>query len=266
MKIATSAFILLAMAATAHAIPVTTDSATYDFSGTLGDHFQTLIGADAPQVTVQQNDQLEYHNGNTTDVDLGGGGALVHNSFRPRYDQSWEASVDLTVPLAYNTLQGTPPLDENQFVSVGLIALFNPDNDIDSSNTRLFVTSLAVQDSQEPAFRSFIVDQEPRTGPPHFVATPLGTVRVRIEYDAEAETLSAFHVAEHLHTISTSNWGMTSSDPFNIVIFTDSKFAGVDPQTPLSLDNFNASIVVPEPTSLLLVLMGLVGWVQGRHR
>jgi hypothetical protein len=59
---------------------------SYDFSGTLGDHFDQLMDTPAPSTAVQANGNLSFH---TQGVALPSTDELfVYRDFQPTYQQS----------------------------------------------------------------------------------------------------------------------------------------------------------------------------------
>ncbi|MEO0530367.1 MAG: PEP-CTERM sorting domain-containing protein [Planctomycetota bacterium] len=57
---------------------------------------------------------------------------------------------------------------------------------------------------------------------------------------------------------------MSDTDVFEVILLGDSFNEPIDPANPLTLDNFRAAIVIPEPASVALLLLAVLGSVKQR--
>lgn len=220
------------------------DIFTYDFSGTLSDHFDRRN--DAGRNFDQNNGRLEFDNGNLPDV--AGIEVYQYTAFNPSYNNSWSANIDVTIPQSYNSLSSS----SDSFVKAGIGVYFSQE-ETGNAPLQQFSFFLEVNSLQPgPATRTFGVETNTeiqRSG------TSLETANLLIDYNSTTKTLSA--VADELTILSVNldgevDWGMQSGDLFDIVLFADARNEAVAAAIPLQLDNFEAISAVPEPCSLAL--------------
>ncbi|MEO0530368.1 MAG: hypothetical protein AAF266_07280 [Planctomycetota bacterium] len=165
----------------------------YDFDGTLSDVFDPLFGI-PEQVLVQQNGRLEFHNNNIS-APTDDGRGVVHRTFQPRYDESWTASVEATIPLSYNQFDGDPPASNDEqldeYLTVGIAAAFFAGS-IDDDASQFLVPLLEVSRffPQTAATRELSIDSG--GGVLQRVETPVGTATIKLSFDATTKTFSVF--------------------------------------------------------------------------
>jgi len=229
---------------------ISADIFTYDFSGTLSDHFDRTI--DAGRNFNQRNGRLEFDNGNFPDT--AGIEAFQNTVFTPGYDNSWSANIDVTIPQFYNNLSGS----SDNYVKAGIGVYFSQ-NETGNAPLQQFSFFLEVNSLQPgPPTRTFGVETNTeieRRG------TSLETANLFIDYNSTTKTLSA--VADELTILSVNldgevDWGMQSGDLFDIVLFADARNEAVAAANPLHLDNFEAISAVPEPCSLAICSLAFI--------
>lgn len=234
---------------------------SYGFDGTLSDHFAPFFG-DTEFVFSQQNDQLEFHNNGADGISDSGAG-LVHTDFRPRYDQSWSASLQVTVPLSYDDFPGNPPPGQgeeaDEFVSAGIAAAFIPSGNIDDPTSRFLVPLLEVRRFPPEIDPQRVLVIDGSSGVVELRETPVGTARLEISFDSETKELTVAQDGLPLQSVAINDsfgndWNMSESDTFQFVIIGDAKNEPVSSQNPLLYDEFRAAIGIPEPASLLLLI------------
>ena len=253
---------LLLLAAPAQTFAATV---TYGFDGDLSDHFAPVVefGIDSLE---QTGGTLVYHNdghgilsdGNGPDDTKG----LFSTSFVPRYDQSWSASIDVTMPASYSaTTAGPfdPEYDNQDYMGVG-IGVFAPDRDFSIDGTMEL-------NPTGRTYLSFYGDPGLSPPPEELTTTDItGTLTLAFDHTTKVMTWSGggtelLSIDIDAGTDGRTVWPMSGSDPFTIAIFGTSEFEAISASEPLLLDNFvgitfesNSNPATPEPSSLLLVL------------
>ena len=233
---------------------------SYDFSGTLADHFDQVLDGPAPSTASQANGALVFH---TQGAVLASTDELfVYKHFMPTYQQSWTAQIDAMVPASLDAQTGTGEF----YVSAALYAVTtNPDGSI-RQGMQIGLESNPPGGHQYWAGTwgdAFVGDQ-----PTGDVAGTIG-----LSFDAATKVLSAHSTHGTLLSVDiddpASNWGMAGGDHFFIVVGFDSAGMSVAETEAMTLDNFSATLQpVPEPETYALMLagLGLVGLAAWRNR
>ena len=225
-----------------------------DFSEALRDRYWPAFG-DARQLLIQQNDRMEFHNGSVVDESLGSV-MLVSSVFRPRYDQSWNASLEVTVPSSYDNLGPSP--GSSQFVHGGIAAIFAPDDAFDSPGTQYFVSTLEVGREAPESDIERVLTLGDRFSNVVRRPTELETVRIDIRFDSLSRSLRALANDNELFAVTIDgsrgvDWGMSDSDQFYLGLLGEAEYVGVAALNPVTLDNFRAALVVPEASAAALL-------------
>ncbi len=234
----------------------------YGFDGTLSDHFETLF----PNAvgTMTQNDVAERAEYSAPDGHLSAenGTGLQHLSFRPRYDQSWSVAIEVTVPASYDTsfLLNNPDNQDpggDTWLEAGLLAF------TDFNASKVFSGALAIGlDGNGSRNRHFSAFEDLSSTDPRLAADETTSSRIRLEFDATSKEISAYAGNSLLLAIDLSDgdsdWELADSDRFSIAFFGSTGYQEVTAADPLVFDNFSATIV-PEPSGMLLGLLGIVG-------
>ena len=263
MKI-THGVLILALLAT----PVAAATLTYNFDGTLTDHFSRVIdqGRYLGQPIVPADNELEYHNNSNQPGTFSNLEVVMYDLLQPAYDHPWDVSVDLTVPLAYD-----PFADAvfDAYIGVGLGVGFVP-NGYEQAGQRILATGLELDrfggTTSRGVMASYQNEDLDSEDDSFLDATGVETTRVTIAFDPITKVLSVTSdlSGTPIYEIDIdegdeNDWGMTDDDQFVIGLFGES--GGDDnlpivPSTPLLLDNFEANMA-PEPASIFLCIGGL---------
>ncbi len=225
---------------------------SYDFNGTLSSHFSDVPGFDP---LVQSGGALNYHNDGISLPD--DEQVLASTSFSPFYNQSWSASIDLTVPASYDT-SFTDDLGVFDGLGVGIVALFGFGSGGDEF---FFDSSLEVNEATGRVFFTSN-DKNDTTIAESDVPTTAATATLTLSFDSATKVLSAIAEGSTLLSVDIdapgSDWGMSDTDQFTLGLNAFSENEAVPSFTPLTLDNFVGTII-PEPSGLLLGLLGVAG-------
>ena len=231
----------------------------YDFSGTLTDHFVPLFPN--PNSTITQNDvadQLEY-SAPGGDLSEENGTGVEHINFQPRYDQSWRAGVDVTLPASYDssflaTNPANPNNDNDTWIELGILAFTSFDDmEVFSSALELILDGAGV-------IRRNVSSHHDINGASNRVPTTAVSTRLTLEFNSNSKVLDAYAGNTLLHSANISDagsdWQMSDDDTFRIAIFGSTGYQEVTADNPLIHDNFTAQIV-PEPSALALALLAI---------
>ncbi|MFT5423434.1 MAG: hypothetical protein ACI89L_001211 [Phycisphaerales bacterium] len=238
---------LLAVLAAAGTVAVA-QPVTYDFSGTLGDHFAQFI--DAAVINSQQAaGVLRFDTGGVTLTGFDQDEGYVHVGFAPSYAESWTASVDFTFPLSYDTNYTSLLID--QWIGMGIAAVFddgvNPFSSIDAA--------IEVWDGAEGfgGYRGFLTDAifQDVDGPSEEAdATGVTSGTLTLTFDACTRTMTTSSGGLVIGQVDLdapgSDWGMTDTDVFLIGLYTGFENRGAGAGEPMTFDNFTAEIIEPD--------------------
>ena len=215
------------------------DDVSYEFDGTFGDHF---VDINDEVGSLQQADgQLQYHNNNRSDL-----GSVVevigHASFTPGYTQSWTVSVEVSVPIFYDT-NLVVSAQQDQWLAAGLVVVTDLDGDAKTFSAAMELshgTGVGANLEREYVSEYFFGEIEP-VGPVAVPTTEITGV-VTISFDADTKVLVAVAATSlfsiDIDQLGPTNWGMTDEDVFVIGLFGSSSYAPVPVATPLTFDNF----------------------------
>lgn len=240
--------------------PLNADIASYGFDGNLSSHFTREV--DNSGSYSQQNFQMELHNNDTTFASPGGE-VYFHNSMNPQANQSFNTSIDLTLPLTYDSLPG---VNQNEFVALGIAVFFTP-NGLGGPGFQGFTSMLEVRSSGRH-FRSIGFDTD-NDYSDSTVMTSLESATMNIVYDSSTGLLTSETGGSIINTVdinaAANDWGMNANDVFQVAIFGDVFNVPVASTNPLLQDNFLGVTSVPEP-SAVLVLLPLMAFIVGRRK
>jgi len=236
---------------------------SYDFSGTLGNHFDHMWDEPAPSTVFQAAGQLLFH---TQGVAMSSTNELfVYRDFMPTYQQSWTAQLGVQVPLNLDTQTRT---GNEVFFNVGAALLAyttNPDGSVRNG------MSISLESNPPDGHQywsgtlgeDFVGDQ-----PTSDVAGTLW-----LSFDAATKLMSAYSAYGTVLSVdigdAANGWAMNGSDNFYIAVGFSSENMVISEAEALSLDNFSATLQpVPEPETYALMLagLGLVGFAARRKR
>jgi hypothetical protein len=240
---------------------------SYDFSGTLGDHFDQLMDTPDPSTAFQADGMLSFHtNGSALPaVDE----LFVYRDLQPTYQQSWSAQMQVTVPASLDNQTRTG--EEGFYVAASLIAFTRDGNanldkvisiDLESSppNNHVYWTgwsTIGVEDDDVMAYQP--------------TSDVTGVIELR--FDAASKVLSAHNAYGQLLNVDiddpSSNWGLSGNAPIYLAIGFDSEGMSVEEYEALSIDNFSVTLhPVPEPEiyALMLAGLGFVGFAARQRK
>lgn len=193
--------------------------------------------------------------------------AYLSNVFSPRYDQSWEVSIDVTLPLIYAEQDLV-----SEFLQAGLIAAHFPSG-LDGGGSRVIDATLRMDlfSSVERALFGSVVNELDVRVDEVFIASATETVNLAIRFDAVNEALSAFADGVEYYSVDTDaggpvDWGMQADDTFSIAIIADSSLEPVTGDDAIVFDNFVARVIaVPEPANAAIALAGVIAYFSSRR-
>lgn len=260
-----TSFAILAISLLVSANPCRGDNSpvSYDFGGTLSDHFNNAIPGTHP--LDQGGGVLFYHN-NSTSM-LNNIETRSHKTFLPNYTEAWSSTVEATVPLSYD---GAPATAEAE-ISVGLFATtvvggirYSFANELLLANDLMGPGTLS---------RGILAGWEFGADPGPYAEGGGGgigigneTVTLSVSFDATTKILSATADGNPVFSVDIgptgANWGMMASDVFEIGLLGLSFDHPIASGASLSLDNFAA---VPEPNGAIL-LIGAASMALFRRR
>ncbi|MCG8449985.1 MAG: hypothetical protein MI725_10460 [Pirellulales bacterium] len=242
---------------------VKADLFTYDFSGTLGNHFHSTTSFDP---LVQSGGQINYDNGNLDSVDDTEG--LLAN-ITPEYSESWVVSIDAGVPTGYENAY-VDAVNQEDYLAAGIVVFY----DFMSGNEEFaFEGSLEITEGQRNILSS-ADSYNPATDTDTLfsdAATPTNALveTLSIRFDSDSKVLSLIVDGVNLHSIDTdapaTDWGMGENDAFQIAIFGTSQNEAVSSAAPLTLDNY-ALQFIPEPSTILLAVAAGLANILYRQR
>ena len=228
-------------------------AANYGFDGTLTDHFSPVPDNVIPDIDPlpQAGGVLNYHNGGVTSEPEHAIALL--SKFSPTYNQSWTASIDVTVPSSYDDSYFDGPGDDYLGAGIGIFFDFSGE-----------FPGLSFSSSMEVDATGHLLLSDTNLGGVNRVQdeTTATNATFTLSFDSATKTLSSI-TEEGLTQLSIdidapgTDWGMTDTDQFSIFLFGNSGNEAVFANDPITLDNFTATII-PEPSALLLGLFGLV--------
>jgi hypothetical protein len=187
----------------------------------------------------------------------------------PTYDQSWDAKLDVRLPLSLDSL---PNPDWYLSVGIGVIATASSDGTTFNASN-----ALEIGNDQNPAGRKFnpevVVNGHESGDGIGVTPTTAESATLTLSFDAATKILTFGNLSGPLRTFDTSVTHLQDSDPLQIVI----GFSGaatvppgisVPQDTPLALDNFSVTTPIPETDTYALLIAGLTwtGWNLGRRR
>lgn len=252
---------MLLVAGSAHATKF-----SYDFDGDFSDSFMRINAEDDRYSFVQEDGELAYfvNDESTSGVtDPENNLALIHNHFRPRYDQSWQASVEVTMPLVYFEQDLI-----SQYLDAGIVAAHVPFGLGSDVGTRFFTNGLRTDSPSSGGallrvLQGGVDDGSPDNEESHQFSTLQETIRVGLRFDSETRVLSALSDDIVFFSVKTDesgplDWNMADTDTFLVGLFAGSELEPVTPDEAVTFDNFRASII-PEPSAAVLLLLGCLG-------
>lgn len=275
--------------ANAAAQPALAATWAYDFSGNLASQFSQLMDTPAPSIAVQSGGQMLFHTQGQqfTTIDPNTGNLVFsdtneifgHKLLLPTFNQSWDLHIDATVPISIDaTLPNLPnqPNGQDWYMEVGIGAFF-----FKADGTQYTLGStLGIGSGQDRRFNGeygitplhgewteHLINQGNRE-------TTNESGLLGLSFDATTKVLTTYSGQDTLLSLDLdapgiTNWGMTGSDRFMIFLGSSIQGWAVPENTPLSLDNFSATVqAVPEPETYVLMLagLGLVGFAARRGK
>lgn len=220
---------------------------TYDFSGTLGDHFAPFID-DGGVASSQSAGVLRFDSGNvvtTTDP----ADAYAHTTFSPSYTESWTASIEFEMPLVYDS-NFTPNASQSQEIVLGLVAIFTAGDTTWNSVASNFEV-YNPGSNFGPVERQYWADEvtDDVEGSENWVdAAGETTGTLTLNFDATTKVLTASNgygdvvLAVDIDAPG-SDWNMTDSDSFSIGIYGGIEDRAVLSSTPTTMDNFSGEVL-----------------------
>ncbi len=255
--------LVLAMLMTAAQSSFAVTTWNYDFSGDLSMQFTQFEDSPAPSTSLQSNGQLLFHTQGQvhTEIDVDSGLPVIvdtneiyiHNAFRPRFDQSWTAEAVVRVPKSLDPTLPNTPAWVNWYADASLAAAFlRSDGTFHTYSTGIGLGSY----NQDGVRRGY--GAEYGVTPPEGEWTeyldgqgnhPHGDESgvVRLQFDGITKVLSAHNAYGMLLSIDlnaqgVTNWGMTKDDTFLVGVGSTIQGWAIPENTPLSLDNFSATL------------------------
>jgi len=259
---------------------------SYDFNGTLSDHFSQVADSPAPSTSGQVAGQFIYHtlgqqytaiNPMTGLPETAGSNELYsHNTFSPRFDQSWDMQITATVPSGLEATLPNAPLGSDWFMEIGFSAVFfNTSGDmytfsnflgIGSAGDRRYNGEYGIARAGGD-WTEYLENQGN-----HDTLDETGMLGMK--FDATNKVLTAYNTHQTLMSIDldapgVSQWGMNDSDQFIIFLGGSGEGWAIPQSMALSLDNFSATAQpVPEAETYAMMLagLGLVGFMARRRK
>ncbi len=236
-------------------------AAEYDFSGELGTEFTVLD--DGAHQFMEKAGRAIYHNGETTGA--GDRERLVWNSLHPRADSSWSLSVDVSIPLLAAREIIVGGVDPEIYAKMGIACTVGGHNFsaglqqgfLGNSFNRVVISETEL-DGEE------LFDPAPDVDGIGELLTQSETVRVTIRHDAATHTLSTWVDGTELFSVdiddddsssgssNQTDWAMSASSTFNLVIGGSSENYPVTALRPLQLDNLHFAFADEPPPELAL--------------
>lgn len=176
--------------------------------------------------------------------------------------------------MSYNQFDGDPPISSDEafdeFVSVGIVAAFLPGS-IDDDASQFFVPEFEVRRFFPQTTAERVLKVGGSSGFLAEVDTVVGTAVIKLAFNANSKTLSVFQNDDLLTVVeidgsSGIDWGMEDSDTFRIILLGDSFNEPIDPADPITFDNFEATVLIPEPTACCLAILAGLAFVRGHRR
>ncbi|MFT5423433.1 MAG: hypothetical protein ACI89L_001210 [Phycisphaerales bacterium] len=228
--------------------------ASYGFDGDFNAEFGPFF--DEPGVTSgQAASTLQFH---TNDVQIADAtDAYVHLAFAPRADQSWTASIDVLLPLIYDS-NYTPTVGVDQWIGMGIAAVYD-----DGVNP--FSTAECSLESWNGAAVGDVAGRYAHNDSMFQGNDVFGSVEeaggiaggtLTLEYDASTRVITSLAEGFVIGTLNINgfggnDWGMADSDTFNIGLYAGATNRSIASGNPLTMDNFTATIVsTPEPVCI----------------
>lgn len=248
----------------ASAQPVLAETWSYDFSGTLSDHFYHLWSTPTLSEASQTGGQLVFHTLVAAPPETSQ--LFLFTDASPSYQQSWIAHLDVSVPQSLN-LQ-SPYSTENAWAAASLLAITT--DGYGNPKKGMSIDLEANADTHTSSYWAGAYDFATDTDIADNIRTTTDSSgTLWLSFDAATKVLTATDPTGTLLNVDTGSWGMTGTDVFHIGISFDTHGMEVPDSQAMSMDNFSLTIQpVPEPETYALMLagLGLVGWVVQRRK
>ncbi len=219
---------------------IESSSDTYSFDSNLSDYFLQTNRWESVDATIAQNNDIAELTANATDISQALEAWLTYKEQVP-YNQSWEFSVDLKVPLAWNTASGNEP-------QVG-IGIFVGKPEPSGQSKKVYECNLAVVANAQRFVQGQLIanrlGDDPIKVDRKVLSDSKETANMKLRYCAEDHTISLLLDNEIIGTqaIDASgrdDWGLSDSDVLDIGIMGFAENTVIT-QNPPSLDNFELS-------------------------
>jgi uncharacterized delta-60 repeat protein len=224
---------------------VASTSAVYDFAGALLSSEFDITRRDGNCAVRQSDGKLEF---STTATPSTASVVLTHRRFKPRFDQSWSVETTPKIPTSQ-----TVASSGGAFIDNGLIITFTTP----AGDSYYLASVLSMEPTRRFLAHHGLIDDEgngyelgAKDGP----ATTVESGVVRIRYDAVTKTLTAEGGGQVLIALdmNTAGWGMSAVDTFDIGLGIDFQNAAITGE-PVSLDDFKAALIHPQPASTFTI-------------
>ena len=257
------AILLSLLAILATALTLQGITVNYNFDGDFNSNFSEI--GDGDGTWAQVGGVAEF----TTTSDSLSDKVIVWQTYRAPYTSDWTLSLDITIPSFYDTsLTDTDMGDE--YLDVVLAVQHETMTDEYIATSGLTVSTSDSITVNRLAFGEFVFNDSVQFT--QAAATASTTLDVMLSYNASLEQITASYGGGNvLYTLSVGSagdpdWGMSSTDFFNIGVSATNSLEQVLAANPVSVDNLAAVGVtaIPEPGTvglgLGLLALGVIGY------